>query len=124
MQSGSGRFFTWVLTGVLTITVVFFLNWAIDDVQVRIDLTEDGRYTLPAAAARIAASLDDTCRITVYLSEELPSHISYMRRALASRLEEFRQASKDRIEYEFVDPAKDPLLVEERDPFFRRAATG
>jgi ABC-2 type transport system permease protein len=119
MGSGSSKFWIWVLTGILTVGVAVLLNLALGDVKSQIDLTEDQRFTLPQAAADIAGSLEDTCKVTVYLSDSLPSFVDYIPRVLRTRLEEFEKASNGKLVFEFIDPAHDKALkedLEKRNP--------
>lgn len=104
MGTGSNKFWLWVLTGVLTLVLVVVLNLALTPVRMFWDLTKDQRFTLPDAARNVAASVDDTLRMTLYLSEDLPGGFKHLPRVLSARLDEFREASEGRIEYEFVDP--------------------
>lgn len=104
-MTGSGKFWTWFFTGVLTVLIVGGLNLFIDDVfKAQWDLTDDNRYTLPEAAKRIAAQLEDTCAVKCYISDPLPSYLAHVPRALRTRLEEFRDAADDLIEFEFIAP--------------------
>ena len=113
MNTGRARFWTWILTGVMTTVIVACVILLARLTNVRIDLTEDQRYTLPAAAARIAASLDDTLTINVYLSKSLPARLAHVGRVLRNRLDEFEEASDGLIEYTVKDPADDRELEEE-----------
>lgn len=113
MHSGSTRFWIWIATGGLVVLVVVLLNFALTNVKTQIDLTEDQRFTLPPAAAVIAASLEDTCKVTAYISEQMHSRIAFVERVLRTRLEEFAKASDGKITFEFIDPGQDKALIEE-----------
>jgi hypothetical protein len=112
-MTATSRFGTWLGVGVLAILAAAALNFALAGLPWKFDLTEDGRYTLPPPAARIAAGLEDLVLVTVYLSEDLPTPIRFIPRALQGRLEEFRTASGGRLRYEFIDPGKDEELKKE-----------
>ena len=107
MQTGSAKYWTWFLTGFLTFVLVGVINLFLDDIPGSWDLTEDKRYTLPEAAETIASRLEDTCNIQVILSDPLPSYLDHIPRALRNRLEEFKEASNDRITFEFIAPEEE-----------------
>jgi len=73
----------------------------------RLDLTEDGLYTLPAGAKKIAREIDEPIRIRYYFSRELasgrPDLTSYAQR-VEDTLREFASASKGKIELEIINP--------------------
>lgn len=114
MKSGSTRFWTSVLTGLLSVLLVAFVVVALEDWDARLDLTEDKRFTLPEAAEHIAAGLEDDLLIEVYLSDSLPSYLRFLPSVLATRLQEFREASGERISFRFIDPAEWPEDDERR----------
>ena len=104
-MTGSSKFWTWFLTGLLTFLIVGVVNVFIDDVfKSQWDLTEDNRYTLADAAKRISAKLEDVCTIKCYISDPLPSYLAHVPRVLRTRLEEFQSASSDMVEFEFIAP--------------------
>ena len=104
-MTGSSKFWTWFLTGLLTFLIVVVVNLFIDDVlRGQWDLTDDDRYTLPDAAKRIAGKLEDVCTVKCYISDPLPSYLAHVPRALRTRLEEFQDAAGDLIEFEFIAP--------------------
>jgi ABC-type uncharacterized transport system involved in gliding motility auxiliary subunit len=93
--------------------IVVAINFLAHLPNERLDLTEDSRYTLPPAAERIAASLEDTLTINVYMSKALPTYISHVPGIVRNRLDEFQDASKGLIEFSFIDPLEDKELEEE-----------
>jgi ABC-2 type transport system permease protein len=110
---GGGKFYAWLLTGVLTVLLVGGLNLLLDEIRVQADLTDDQRYTLPDEARKIAARLEDTCVVTAYLSDPLPSYISHIPAVLKTRIEEFQSASDRKIQYKVVNP--DSQTEEEKE---------
>lgn len=112
-MSGSGKFYSWLLTGVLTVLLAGFVNLILDEVKIQADLTDDNRYTLPPEARKIASSLDDICNVTVYISNPLPSYVEHIPGILRTRLEEFRSASGNHLQFSFVNP--DGLAEGERE---------
>jgi hypothetical protein len=111
--TSNSRFWGWILTAFLALTVVVLSNLALSRVRLQSDLTEDKRYTLPPAARELAAGLEDQFTVRVFLSSKLPSYLRHLPRVLSHRLDEFREASGGRIVYEFIDPVNDEGLMEE-----------
>jgi hypothetical protein len=126
MNDNKIRFWSWVLFGVLAVAIVGVVNWTLVRASAQYDLTQDGRYTIPPALARIAKNFDPKdpearLKITVYLSESLPRYISHLTRTIRTRLDEVRRASGDKIEYEFVDPKDNTDLMTELNEKFKIA---
>lgn len=79
-------------------------NVLASEVVLRLDLTEDNRYTLSAASRNIAESLDEPVTVTAYYSENLPPQLENSRQEFQNFLEEFRAFSKENLEYDFRNP--------------------
>lgn len=112
-QNRARRRITWAL-GLAVVATCAALNWALNTVEKRIDLTEDRRYTLPEPLLRIAEKLDrdEPVKVTVYLSESLPQVVAHLAPCLQTRLSEIARAANGGFEYEFVDPKEDVDLVQ------------
>ncbi len=74
---------------------------------VRLDLTEDGRYTLSKATKDILSELDETVTITAYFTEDLPPQYSSIRKDFKEMLVEYTNNSDGKLVYEFIDPNED-----------------
>ena len=70
----------------------------------RLDLTEGGQYTLSKATKDILKNLDNPVTVTAYFSEDLPPDLQNIRRDFQDMLVEYRNASKNMVDYEFVNP--------------------
>jgi ABC-2 type transport system permease protein len=70
----------------------------------RIDLTEEGRYTMKKPTLELLQGLDDDVYIEVYLEGDLNAEFRRLRKAVRETLEEFRVGSKNRVHYQFSDP--------------------
>lgn len=71
----------------------------------RFDLTEEGRYTLSDASKSVLENLNDTIRLTVYLTGDLPLSFEKMKREVSDLLNEFQQiAGKQKVMVKFIDP--------------------
>jgi len=72
----------------------------------RIDLTENGRYTLAADTKRILRNLDDDLRLTAYLSSDVPVEFTNRRRDIEDLVREFESYAGGHLRVEIVDPAR------------------
>mgnify|MGYP006291245485 CR=1 FL=1 len=74
---------------------------------VRLDFTEDNRYTLSDATKDILAGLNEPVTVTAYFSEGLPPNIDNTRREFKELLSEYATRSRGNVVYEFVNPNED-----------------
>ncbi len=119
MANARSRFWVNITTALFTVAIVVLANLALGGTRWQFDLTEDGRYTLPEAAKRVAGSLDDTLTVTAYISEPLPSYLDFVPRALQTRLEEFAAASNGHFQFSFKSPENEaglPAELEKHTP--------
>jgi ABC-2 type transport system permease protein len=97
----SRSWFRFILTTALIILAASVLN----KFRLRLDLTEDRRYTLSAPTRKVLSGIKNDVFIQVYLDGEMPIPLKRLRRAVREMLDEFRIASGRRIDYEFINPA-------------------
>jgi gliding-associated putative ABC transporter substrate-binding component GldG len=76
----------------------------------RLDLTEDGRYSLSPATKDILRNLDETVTVTAYFTEDMPAYLIGTKQDFKDMLVEFESLSGGNIVYEFVSPNDDPQL--------------
>lgn len=88
----------------LTIAIVILVNILANRFSVRLDLTEDQRYSLSEATENILESLDKPITITAYFSEDLPPDIAKVRQNFKDLLVEYNNISDGKVVYEFVNP--------------------
>lgn len=74
-------------------------------IPLRLDLTEDHRYTLSEPTHRVLAGLKNDVFIQVYLDGEMPIQFKKLRRSVRESLDEFRVVSGRKIGYEFINPS-------------------
>jgi ABC-2 type transport system permease protein len=74
-------------------------------ITLRIDLTEDKRYTLSESTRKILSGLRNDLYIQVWLEGEMPVQFKKMKRSVGETLDEFRIASGRKIGYEFINPS-------------------
>ena len=92
---------------VFVMVAIVLANIISDKLFVRLDLTEDNRYTLSKATKDIIKNMDEPVTITAYFSEDLPPNIAKTRRDFKELLTEYRNISKNNIMYEFISPNAD-----------------
>ena len=73
--------------------------------SVRLDLTEDKRYTLSVPSHEILSRLKNDVYIQVYLDGEMPVAFKRLRRSVKELLDEFRIVSGRKVDYEFINPS-------------------
>ncbi|MBN2522965.1 MAG: Gldg family protein [Bacteroidales bacterium] len=94
----------------LLIGIVILVNYLSNQFFVRLDLTEDNRYTLSSATKDILHNLEEPVTVTAYFSNNLPPQLEQVKRDFRDMLTEYSNRSKGMVEFEFVDPLKDDKL--------------
>jgi ABC-2 type transport system permease protein len=74
-------------------------------IRLRLDLTEDKRFTLSVPTRNLLRHLKNDIFIQVYLDGEIPIPLKRLRRSVGEMLDEFRIASAGKIDYEFINPS-------------------
>ena len=93
------------LAGILAIINAFSLNHFI-----RMDLTEDKRYTVSKSTKKVLSELDDIVNIKVYLSKDLPPYVVMLTDQIKDILEEYKIYSDGNLEIEYIDPSSDSMI--------------
>lgn len=100
---------------VLLGAVVVLVNAVLGSMApMRLDLTEDGLYTVSPAAKRILSDLEVPVQVKYYVTEssELPPELQTLERDVSDKLSEFGVISGGRLTFSVVDPSKDDELAE------------
>ncbi|MBI2968103.1 MAG: GldG family protein [Bacteroidetes bacterium] len=92
---------------ILVLGILVLLNFVSDEFFVRLDLTEDNRYTLSKATHDILKNLEEPVTVKAYFSEELPPDIARARREFKELLVEYSNLSGGNVVYEFISPNED-----------------
>jgi ABC-2 type transport system permease protein len=74
-------------------------------IRVRLDLTEDRRYTLSAPSREVLSGIKNDIFIQVYLDGEMPIPFKRLKRSVTELLDEFRIVSRRKIDYSFINPS-------------------
>ncbi|MEL6812407.1 MAG: Gldg family protein, partial [Bacteroidota bacterium] len=88
---------------VLTLIVLFGVNWISTLLYQRFDLTKDKRYTLSEASINVIADLDSPMSVDIFLDGNLPSEFKRLQTETDQLLAEF-SAVNTNIKYNFIDP--------------------
>ncbi|MBN1599420.1 MAG: GldG family protein [Bacteroidales bacterium] len=94
----------------LIIGSIILLNYLSNQFFLRLDFTEDKRFTLSDATKDLLNNLEDPVTITAYFSENLPPQLEQVKRDFRDMLIEYSNRSKGMIAYEFLDPLKDDKI--------------
>lgn len=88
----------------LVIGIFLCINLISDQLHLRLDLTQDNRYTLSPATRTILNNLEEPVTVKAYFTEGLPPQFSRTRQEFQELLVEYASRSGDMVLYEFIDP--------------------
>ncbi len=91
------------LIGLIGITV---MNQLASRFPIRVDLTEEKRYSISPATEYLASNLDDVVYVDIYLDGDLPAGFKRLQKAIQETLDEFKIHAGGNIQYQFVNPDK------------------
>ena len=98
------RLNSWI-SFIITIASIVVIAWLLSLARIRLDLTEDKRYTLSAQTLKVLDEIKSDIYIQVYLDGEMQIPLKRLRRSVQEMLDEFRIASRRKISYEFINPS-------------------
>ena len=104
-----------LLLGLVTIIFINVLGYYF---FVRIDLTEEKRYSLSVSTKKLLKEIDEVVFVRCYLDGDMSAEYKALKNETKEMLDQFR-AYNPNIEYEFVDPNGFENRTE-RDEFYRR----
>ncbi len=84
-------------------------------VHIRVDLTEDRRFTLAEPTKTILKNLDRNVKVEVFLDGEMPIGFRKLRRSAAQYLDEFRITSGRKVSYDFINRPRHPTALSVRN---------
>ncbi|MFA4973221.1 MAG: GldG family protein [bacterium] len=94
------------ITIFLTAAIVLALaNYLASRHPLRLDLTQNGVYTLSKSTRAIVRNLNDVLTVRVYFSEKVPPAMLGLRREVDDLLSELKDSAGARINVEHIDPA-------------------
>ena len=88
----------------IVIGTFIFVNVTSNYIYKRLDLTEEKRYSLTDASIHLLENVTEPVVIKVYLTgDDLPGGFKRLEKAIRESLEDFRNISNRKIDYEFID---------------------
>lgn len=89
----------------ITIAGIILTAWVLSLSRIRLDLTEDKRYTLSDQSVKVLKGIKNDIYIQVYLDGEMQIPLKRLKRSVQEMLEEFRIASDRKITFQFINPS-------------------
>ena len=96
-----------------TIGAIVLANLIATRVFGRLDLTQNGIYTLSSASKDLVRNLPDPLTIKAYISKDLPPELVTVSRYTRDLMDEYRSASKGKIHFEAFDPGADKKIEDD-----------
>lgn len=109
----------WLANGLI---ILVLLNIVVQHVPLRLDLTEEKRYTIKTPTKKILRELDDEVYVEVFLEGDLNASFKRLQKSIRETLEEFRIQSGNRIRYTFTNPST-ALSEQARTEFMQELAS-
>jgi gliding-associated putative ABC transporter substrate-binding component GldG len=98
----------------LTVAILVLVNVLSDQFSFRLDLTQEGRYTLSKATKDILKNLDEPVTVKAYFTKkDLPPQYLKVREDFKEMLVEFNEISGGNVVYKFIDPNEKEELEQE-----------
>ena len=105
-QSGNSNIrFRSLVQFITAVALIILAVTAGSALRLRLDLTEDKRFTLSAPTKEILKHLKNDIYIQVYLDGDIPIPLKRLKRSVGEMLDEFRVASGRKIDFEFINPS-------------------
>lgn len=104
---------TMIAVGLVVANAIVLNLWLSQVHRARIDLTEDGTYSLSPATEKILAGLDEPLLIRGYFSAKSHPKLAPLVPQIRDLLDEYRVAGGDKVRVEWVDPTTDDAAKRE-----------
>ncbi len=92
----------------ITLVILFVLNWLASRYHARADLTDEKRFTLSAPTKKLLKKLDTAVQVDIFLKGEFPSGFKKLANSTGEMLQEFREITGSRLQFNFISP-DDPV---------------
>ncbi|MEM0940756.1 MAG: gliding motility-associated ABC transporter substrate-binding protein GldG [Bacteroidota bacterium] len=95
-----------ILQSVIVLLIVWLVNQLVNRYPLRIDLTEERKYTISNATRELLQALNQEVFYEIYLAGDLPSNFERFQKSIADMLDQFNKESNRLVAYKFTDPAQ------------------
>jgi gliding-associated putative ABC transporter substrate-binding component GldG len=89
---------------VLTLLILFLLNWAASVWHTRLDFTNEKRFTLSAATRQLLKQVNAPVQVDVFLKGNYPSGFKKLSATTNDLLREFKEVAGSNLQYNFISP--------------------
>jgi len=96
--------FTYTLQLLIVIATAVLINLLVRHLLVRIDLTEENKYSMSAATKSLLEGLEDNVYVEIYLAGDINAEFKQLQTAVQQTLEQFEAYSRGKVSYKFVNP--------------------
>jgi gliding-associated putative ABC transporter substrate-binding component GldG len=90
----------------LFVIFLFVLNVLFSYSSLRIDLTEEKRFTLSPATNQLLENINSPVLIKIYLAGTMPIEFKRLKRAIETQLDEYKNIAGKNIQYVFINPTE------------------
>lgn len=94
------------------LVIIIVTNILCNFYYLRIDLTEEKRYTLSETSKKLSKELKEKCYFRLYLDGDMSARFKNLRNEIRDVAYEFRELSGGKIEIEVIDPFEGKQLSE------------
>ncbi|RPI14329.1 MAG: hypothetical protein EHM58_16650 [Ignavibacteriae bacterium] len=106
-----------LLRGALIIGILILINIISVNLFFRLDFTSNKIYTLSDASRAIVGSLEDKLVVKAYFTDNLPAPYNNTRRYLQEILDDYRNYSNGKLQYEIISPSDETQLEKDADGY-------
>ena len=86
------------------VLLIININIVFSNYAIRLDLTEEKRFTISEATINLLGSLNDIVYIDVYLEGKFPPGFQRLQKAVRQTLDDFKIFAGDKVQYRFINP--------------------
>lgn len=96
-----------IILGILLLILLWLGLWGLGNWwQFRMDLTEEGRYSLSNATREVLATMDGPLEVEILLEGDLPAGMKRFQKGIEETLTTFQNYSNEEITIRYQDPLK------------------
>ncbi len=88
----------------VVLIILLTINWAASQCHLRVDLTNEKRFSLSNATKKLLGKLDAPVVIDVFLKGNFPSGFRQLSASTNDMLKEFKEIAGNKIQYNFISP--------------------